>query len=173
VPVTIRRAVPGELELVVAIDDDAGQLYDSAGLHLDLPDDHPFIVNERAHWRRAIELGDTFVALDDAATPIGFAALERVDGAPYLEQLSVRLTAMRRGVGRALLERAVAWARERGDVLWLNTYGHLPWNRPFYEKEGFTVVPPAEWGPEMMAIVADQRRTLPAPEHRVVMRRAF
>jgi GNAT superfamily N-acetyltransferase len=167
----IHTGTPADLATLVAIDDDASRLYAQAGLHIDFPPEHPFAVAERASWRRSLELGRTFMAIDDAGAPLGFAALDLVDGAPYLDQLSVRLASMRRGFGRALLGRAIDWARDHGAALWLNTYDHLPWNRPFYEKEGFVVVPAVEWGPNMTAIVEDQRQVLPAPERRVVMRR--
>jgi GNAT superfamily N-acetyltransferase len=170
---SIRAATPGELTTVVALDDDACQLYAQVGLALAFPADHPFAVAERASWRRSLELGRAFLAVGDDGTPLGFAALDMIDGAPYLEQLSVRLDSMRRGLGRALLARAIDWARAHGDALWLNTYDHLPWNRPFYEKEGFVVVTAAEWGAGMAALVEDQRQVLPAPERRVVMRRRF
>jgi GNAT superfamily N-acetyltransferase len=169
-PASLRAGTPADLDTLVAIDDDASQLFVEAGLDVQLP--AWFVAGERARWRRSLELGHAFVAADQAGAPVGFAALELVDGAPYLEQLSVRRAAMRRGLGRALLGRAVDWARARGDSLWLTTYGHLPWNRPFYEKEGFVVVPPAGWGAEVAARVAEER-ALPAPDQRVVMRRAL
>jgi GNAT superfamily N-acetyltransferase len=168
---TIRPGAPADLDTVVAIDDDASRLYVEAGLDVEFPAGHPFVANERARWRRSLELGQTFIAVDDAGVPVGIAVLEILDGAPYLEQLSVKRSAMRRGLGRLLLGRAVEWARARGDSLWLTTYGHLPWNRPFYETEGFVVVPPAAWGADVAARNAEERAALPAPEQRVVMRR--
>ena len=36
--------------------------------------------------------------------------------------------------------RAIAWAG--GEPLWVTTYGHIPWDRPFYERHGFLAVPP-------------------------------
>jgi GNAT superfamily N-acetyltransferase len=169
VNVVIAPGAPDDLDAVVALDDDACRLYADAGLAVALPEDHPFTIAERLEWRRSLELGWTFVARDDAGTPVGFAACELVDGAPYLDQLSVRVTSMRRGVGRALLRRAVEWARAHGDELWLTTYAHLPWNRPFYEREGFVVEPAC--GPDLAARLADQRRCLPAPEQRLAMRK--
>jgi GNAT superfamily N-acetyltransferase len=170
---SIRSATPAELDTLVAIDDDAARLYEQSGLHMHFPDDHPFAVAERESWRRSLERDWTFMAVDDAGTAVGFAALFLVDGAPYLDQLSVRLASMRQGLGRALLARAVGWARARGDALWLTTYGHLTWNRPFYEKEGFVLVPELAWGPEMADVIEGQRQVLPAPEQRVVMLRAL
>lgn len=169
----MRTATPAELDILVAIDDDAGQLYAQAGLTVDFPPGHPFLVNERTVWLHCLERGDVTLAVDEAGAPVGFAALELLDGAPYLEQLSVRFTSMRQGIGRALLGHAVSWARPRGNELWLTTYGHLPWNLPFYEKEGFVVMPPAAWGPQLAARFALEHEHLPAAEHRVVMRRSW
>ncbi len=168
VTVMIRRASAGELDEVLAIDDDASTLYAEAGLPLGITRDHPFAVAERARWARALAEDRVLVAVD--GRPIGIAVLGTVDGAPYLDQLSVRREAMGRGVGRALLERALAWAPWR--PLWLTTYDHLPWNRPFYERAGFALVPEEEWGPGIRAIVAEQRAHLPDPHARVVMRAA-
>jgi len=80
---------------------------------------------------------------------------------------------MRRGVGRGLLHHTFAWARANGDALWLTTYGHLAWNRPFYEREGFAVMPEASWPPGVAHHIAEQRRWLPLPDERVAMRRAL
>jgi GNAT superfamily N-acetyltransferase len=74
---------------------------------------------------------------------------------PQLEQLSVAPPSMRRGIGRALLERVrETVGHER---VWLTTYDHLPWNRPFYERFGFARAPDADHGPELREALAEQR----------------
>ena len=88
------------------------------------------------------------------------------------EQLSVRMTAMRRGIGAALLSAAeCVAAKTRSRTLWLTTYRHLPWNAPFYEKAGFVTVPVEECGTEMLVELLFQRRLLPKPDERVAMRK--
>jgi GNAT superfamily N-acetyltransferase len=171
-PITIRAARVDEFAAVLAIDDDASELYATAGLVLGLTNAHPFVVDEQARWRRSAELGRLHFALDDAGAPVGIASLDLLDGAPYLDQLSVRTSAMRRGFGRALLRHAIGWAHDHGGALWLTTYGHLPWNRPFYEREGFLVMESAAWPSGVAHHIEEQRRSLPHPEHRVAMRRA-
>jgi GNAT superfamily N-acetyltransferase len=168
-PITIRNAQPEELDTILTVDSDAFRRYATVGLIIDLPPKHPFFVAERARWSRSLAAGDALIAEDDARWPIGIAVLSRLDGEPYLEQLSVRLTHVGQGVGTALLSAAATWAASRGPGLWLNTYGHLPWNRPFYERRGFSLVPEPSWRPEMRAIVEEQRTSLPLPEQRVVM----
>jgi GNAT superfamily N-acetyltransferase len=168
--ITIRQASPAEIDEFVAIDNDAGALYAQAGLDLDLGPEHPYARAERAYWTRAAEDGGVFLAEQAGGAAVGLLVMALVDGEPYLEQLSVRTGAMRRGLGRRLLAHAIAWAGER--PLWLTTYAHFPWNRPFYESTGFAVVPEAECSPGIVALLEDQRRWLPAPEQRVAMRRA-
>lgn len=166
--------MPEEFSTVVSIDDDATQLYARAGIVLGLTDEHPFAVDERRRWRRSLELGRLFFALDAAGAPVGFASLDVLDGEPYLDQLSVRAAAGRRGIGRRLLRHAIGWAEKQpGSGLWLTTYGHVPFNRPFYESEGFVVMPGDTWSAGVLHHVEEQRRWLPAPEHRVAMRRAL
>jgi len=71
-----------------------------------------------------------------------------------------------------LLTHAAAWASAAGSsALWLTTYAHLPFNRRYYERHGYRVVPEAEWGPEIRHHLSEQRRYLPAPKERVAMRR--
>jgi GNAT superfamily N-acetyltransferase len=170
--ITFRLADPTELPLLVAIDDDACRLYDEAGLTVNLSADHAFIRAERARWLAAAHDAHVFLALDAAGQGVGFAALGTVDGLPYLEQLSVATAWMRRGIGRALMGLAVDCAREQGSrAVWLTTWDHLPYNRPFYERQGFVAVPDGNCGPDLLAHLAEQRRWLPAPDQRIAMRR--
>jgi GNAT superfamily N-acetyltransferase len=168
---SIRAALPEELDEVIAIDDDATQLYAQAGIRFILSPGDAFVVAEQARWGRAAEAGRLLLATT-GARPVGFASLDVVDGLPYLDQLSVRTGSMRKGIGRMLLEAAVAWARRHGGgAIQLTTYDHLPWNRPFYEHAGFVVVPEAECGPGLRHHLEEQRRWLPLPAERVALRR--
>jgi GNAT superfamily N-acetyltransferase len=126
----------------------------------------------RTDWLQSLVAGRTLMAVSSDGTPAGFAASALRDAEPYLDQLSVATRFMRLGIGRSLL-RAAERAAQRGGAraLWLTTYAHLPWNRPFYERAGFVVVPEAGCGPEMLQIVAYERRWLPCPEQRIVMRK--
>lgn len=164
---TIRPGQPSELALVIAIDDDASSLYAEAGLEVDhLDASHPFVRDDHAKWARALQDGRLFVATTRDDEVVGFVALDRVDGRPYVAQISVRRAWMRKRVGTQLMQHALAWASEAGE-LWLTTYSHLPWNRPYYERFGFRVEPPP--GPALAAILATERAALDAPDERVAM----
>ena len=121
-----------------------------------------------------LRLGGVLLTVTPAGEALGFMALHILDGEPYLEQLSVRMQAMRQGLGSALLAAAQRCAARAGArCLWLTTYGHLAWNRPFYESAGFQIVSAEHWGSDMAQEVAFQHRVLPAPDERVVMRKSL
>ncbi len=161
----LRLADPSELPIAVAIDDDACELYATAGIALRFPEEHPFVLGERARWRRCAELGAMWFAVE-ADTVAGFAALESLDGVMHLEQLSVRRDFGRRGIGAALLRKAM-----EHDPLTLTTYAHVPWNAPWYQRMGFRRLDERGWSPALRERMTEERAALPMPEQRVAMRR--
>ncbi|WP_309491575.1 MULTISPECIES: GNAT family N-acetyltransferase [unclassified Microbacterium] len=77
------------------------------------------------------------------ATVVGFVHVLEIDGHAHLEQLSVLPSHGRRGIGRRLVEAALAEARRRGHPrVSLRTYADVPWNAPFYASCGFIVTEP-------------------------------
>jgi GNAT superfamily N-acetyltransferase len=109
------------------------------------------------------------LACTETGEPVGFASLDVADGRPYLDQLSVRRAWRRQGIGRTLIEHALAWSAGAGE-LWLTTYdARVPWNQPMYERHGFVRVDETNCGPDLQARLADERAVLPAPEGRVAM----
>ena len=170
--VALRRAVPDELATILAIDDDTVSLFQEHGLGFELSDAHPFVRAEHRRWRAAIEAGRVWLAVMDregSNEVLGFVATGQVDREPYLDQLSVRRASMRSGVGSLLLRRVIE--EHVGHDVWLTTYAHLPWNRPYYERAGFEVVEENVIGPELRNMLEQQRGALPHPEQRVAMRR--
>lgn len=163
----IRTARSDELEVLIEIDDDATRLYAQSGLTLDFDAKHPYLQDESKRWRASIEAGFAYVLVDPGDRPLGFITLGFLDAQPYLDQLSVRSTEMRRGVGAQLLGQAIRFSQGRS--LWLTTYSHLSWNRPYYEKHGFVAVDESQWGPELRGVIDKQRQVLPSPEERIVM----
>ncbi|HET7310833.1 MAG TPA: GNAT family N-acetyltransferase [Mycobacteriales bacterium] len=88
--------------------------------------------------------------------PVGFARLELKVGEAYLDQLSVHPSVMRHGIGAALLEAAVGWAREQDyDSIFLATFRDVAWNAPFYARHGFVETPATT--PGMRDVEAQER----------------
>ena len=55
----------------------------------------------------------------------------------------------------------------------LSTFTHVPWNAPFYAREGFEVVPEAAWTPGMLALRAREARLGLSLDERAVMIRSL
>lgn len=103
----------------------------------------------------------------------GYARVELVDDQAHLEQLSVLPDLGRQGIGTALIEAVVEWARDRGDeAVTLTTFRDVPFNAPLYGRRGFVELPPAAWSRELRDLVAEEAGHGLDPARRVVMRRA-
>lgn len=170
-PTAARRFIrPGrasELSLANAIDDDACRAYTEIGLPVLLGPDHPYVLGELARWRTAIDDGLLFAMEDGVA--VGFAIVGLVDERPFLHQISVRRDCAGKGIGTMLLDRVKHWSTRVGE-LWLTTYDHVPWNRPWYERNGFVVAPEHECSKAVRGYLHAERAALPRPEARVAMR---
>jgi GNAT superfamily N-acetyltransferase len=151
---SIRLAGPGDLPALVEIERAAGETFRSLGMDL-VADDDPGSVEELTPYATAAR---AFVSVDADDRPVGYLLLDLVDGAAHVEQVSVHPDHARRGIGRALIEHAASWARERGlPTLTLTTYVEVPWNGPYYELLGFRYLAPTEETPGLRALREHER----------------
>jgi GNAT superfamily N-acetyltransferase len=101
------------------------------------------------------------------------AMVVALDGSAHLEGLYVRSRVQGRGIGAALLEAAAVAARASGaPTLTVSTYEEVPFNAPWYRSRGFVDLPNSAYGPELAALVDDERAaglTIGAP--RVILAR--
>jgi len=165
VSVVIRPAASADLPVLQDVEGRAGRLFLEVGMP-EIAEDAPPSV---AELEAAVAL---LVAVDDAGKLVGYARIELVGDVPHLEQLSVLPESGRQGVGTALLDAVVAWARRFGaPEVTLTTFREVPFNAPLYARRGFTEVPPEEWSPAMRALVAEEAAHGLDPTTRVVMRR--
>lgn len=73
--------------------------------------------------------------------PIGFAMLEVIGEFAHLAEVNVLPAFSQRGIGHYMVDHALVAARQRGfSGVGLTTFLDLPWNAPFYQKVGFTLV---------------------------------
>jgi len=134
----IRAARPNEIRLLPAIESAADRRFARVGLQLvvDMPG-HSLATLE--HGRRH---GLLWVATARRGHVVGFVLMEIKRGIALIEQLSVLDRWQGRGLGTALIERCAAAARALGHApLYLTTYRDVAWNKPFYERRGFTEAP--------------------------------
>jgi GNAT superfamily N-acetyltransferase len=142
--------------LLIEIERAAGAAFRSLGMDL-VADDDPGSPEELAPYaedRRA------FVVVDATDRPLGYLLVDAVDGAAHVEQVSVDPEYAGRKLGRALIERAGMWARDRGlGALTLTTYVEVPWNGPYYERLGFRYLTADEETQGLRAIRDHERRS--------------
>ncbi len=163
----IRAARRDELELLRAIEADAGRMFAAIGMDA-IAEDHPGSITELEAFRAA---GGAWVAVDGDDRPAGYLLSGPVDDALHIEQVSVARAHARRGLGAALIEHLATTAAARGRAaLTLTTFRDVPWNAPYYARLGFRVVEPTDQGPALRAIVAHEAVTIPGDAPRVAMR---
>lgn len=130
--------------------------------------------SEAAKLEAAARDGRLWVATDAAGSVVGFALAAVVAGSAHLDELDVHPEHGRRGVGRALIDAVIAWARANGHrTLTLNTMRDVPWNAPYYERLGFEILRDDALPPALAALRRlEVEHGLPG-ERRVSMRRAL
>ncbi|MEV6446203.1 GNAT family N-acetyltransferase [Amycolatopsis sp. NPDC051716] len=145
----IRLARPDDLPALIDVEREAGGLFHEVGMAA-IADDDPGTVAELAVYQSA---GRAWVSVDGDDRPVAYLVAEVVDGCAHIEQVSVRPSHARRGVGSELIETLAGWARSRGlTALTLTTFETVPWNAPYYERLRFRVVPEAEIGAGLRSI---------------------
>jgi GNAT superfamily N-acetyltransferase len=160
----VRPATAGDLAALPAVEVAAGELFRTIGMDA-IADDAPPTVEQLAA-ATAI-----WVALDHELV-VGYAWVELVDGHAHLEQLSVLPSRGGQGIGTALIEAVVDWARARDDAeVTLTTFRDVAFNAPLYAKRGFVELPERKWTPGLRALVAEETAHGLDPVARVVMRR--
>jgi len=140
---TIRPAHPRDLPHLQPIERAAASLFVEAGIGGTIS------VMPLADLEAACAAGGLLVAAS-AGAPVGFAVFSVAGAVAHLDEMDVHPDHGRRGLGTRLLHAVLDAARQRGcAAATLTTYRDLPWNRPFYERNGFETVPEEAWTPDM------------------------
>lgn len=163
----IRAAREGDLAQLAAIELAAAGLFRGTGIEGAFLDEATSIED----FRDACRDGRLWVAVQGGAC-VGFALVVLLeDGEVWLDEIDVHPAHGRLGIGRALIENVLAWARAGGaSSIALSTFLDVAWNAPFYAGLGFRALAPGKHSREIREILDDEaRRGLPR-QRRVVMR---
>lgn len=146
--IAVRTAAEADIPWLREIERSAGRAFAAVGMTAIAEDEPPSEQTLRGY----VTEGRAWVA---GEPPVAYLIAEPVDGALHIEQVSVREEYARRGIGRALIEHAAAWARERGiPALTLTTFTDVPWNAPYYRRLGFHPLAPDDLTPGLREIRA-------------------
>lgn len=152
----ITRADPEEIGELIEVNIASDTLFADTGL-IDPADLGAHIPEEV--FADAIATRDVFVARHGKAQkPVGFTLTSQRGDTLYLDQISVHPDHGQKGLGRALMNRVLDDARDRGfRQVTLSTFKDVAWNGPFYRKLGFRPIKPeklADWMQELETIQA-------------------
>ncbi|MDP9644312.1 GNAT superfamily N-acetyltransferase [Actinopolyspora lacussalsi] len=164
----IRNARADELPMLREIETAAGAVFREIGMH-EIADDEPPTTAELAAFQAD---GRAWVAVDATDRPVGYLLASLVDGDAHIDQVSVHPDHARQGLGRALIEVVVGWARGRGlPGVTLTSFARVPWNAPYYERLGFHVLPDEQLTSGLRAIRDEESARGLDSWPRVAMRR--
>lgn len=164
----IRPAVTADLERLREVEVAAGAAFRAVGMDAVADDPPPPVLVLRGF----VDRGRAWVT-EESGTVAAYLLVDVVDGEGHVEQVSVDPAFAGRGLGRALVEHAAAWARDAGHTaLTLTTYRDVPWNGPYYVRLGFRPLDDDALGPGLRALRgAEIARGLDRHGPRVAMRR--
>jgi GNAT superfamily N-acetyltransferase len=162
----VRSAVSSELSQLPEIERAASVLFAEFGL----ADLFGRVLTPLRDLEEGLRAGRLWVATAPDDSVVGFALACVVGCNGHLDELDVLPDHGRRGVGTALVETFLRWARESAfGGATLTTLRHVPWNAPFYERFGFRVLGAEELTPALSDLLQSEvERGLPA-ENRVAM----
>ena len=165
----ITQALPHQFAAIQAIERAANQLYPVADLPAPFRNDTlSLAVLQEAQQARRL-----WVAQYTDGTLVGFALADAYPQHAHLREVDVLPDFSRRGIGTALVQTVVAWARTKGyPTLTLTTFHHLPWNAPFYQRLGFEQLPVPVPKAELEALRQQEAEDLDLSK-RVIMRLAL
>jgi ribosomal protein S18 acetylase RimI-like enzyme len=165
----LRRATPADAAILTDLEQSAGLAF-KADREIAWLADAPNLPAEK--YREIIAAGWSWIAEDEQAMPVAFAAATLDGHELHLWELNVHIDHQRRGIGRALLQRLLVEAAAAAiPAVTLTTFRDLPWNAPFYRSMGFELVDAGQLDPRLAGLLAEEeRKGLPAAR-RCAMRR--
>ncbi len=155
---TIRPATEIDLQRLVDVEVEAGQLFHTVGMSVVAED-----VPQLADLREAVAAERVWAA-GIGAEVAGYITAEVIDGNAHVAQVSVAPDHAGRGIGKAMIEFVEAWGRTAGcPATTLTTFRDVPWNAPYYLRLGYKVLPGNQIGPEL-ARTMEHEASLPGIE---------
>jgi GNAT superfamily N-acetyltransferase len=137
----------------------------------DLPENIRYRVTERDVLAQAWREQRLWVGLDTTEAVAGFALADTMDGDAFLDEVDVKPSHGRRGLGTRLVRTVTDWAAARNyPALMLLTFRHLPWNAPFYASLGFTALRDDELSAGVRERLRDEKSAGIDIRNRVAMR---
>lgn len=169
----IRLAEPSEVKHLPVIERAAAQQYMPYISKLGLTPNQLEDIVSTDFLHQAQQHQHLWVAVLDKCEPpkpLGFVVVDRLVNGFFVVELDVAPDYGRQGIGSALIDQVLHTARDQAlATVTLTTFRHVPWTIPFYHRLGFEIVAPADYTPDIRAIVNHEERHGFSRQVRVVM----
>lgn len=163
---TIELAKDSYVRAIPSIEQAAAAMFSES----DLPADLRYLVTDVDTLVEAQRHQRLWAALDDKKTLVGFALARFVGRFAHLEEIDVHPDHAGQGIGSRLLDAVTCWARDGGyPGVTLTTFRHLPWNAPFYERNGFVQLDERCQSDELRELLHEEAEAGLEPRNRVAM----
>jgi GNAT superfamily N-acetyltransferase len=166
--ISIRPTLPTGAPLLPAIEQSAGELFRT------IPELAWIADGDNIPPQRHLELiadGACWVAEAEDGSLAGLLAAQLAGDALHIWELSVRKGQQRKGIGRALVTQAAAFARKKGlQAVTLSTFVGVAWNEPMYRRLGFMALAPEDCDERLQDILRNELAAGLPGERRCAMR---
>lgn len=147
----IRPATDADLQRLVAVEVEAGQMFHTVGMSK-IAEDVPQV----SDLREAVQAERLWVT-EVGSEVAGYIAAEVLDGNAHVAQVSVAPNYAGRALGRAMIEFVEDWGRAAGrPATTLTTFRDVAWNAPYYLRLGYRILPEEGVGPELARTMAHE-----------------
>ncbi len=133
---SIEPAKPEHIAALPAIERAAAEIFPEGVI----PDQVKDYVLSLEDFANALTQKHLWVAITSNHQPVGFAmvTVDASSKSAMLAEIDVDPGHQQKGLGKALVQTVIEWARKEGiQHLSLTTFSNVPWNAPFYGKMGF------------------------------------
>lgn len=125
----------------------------------DLDPAHKSIVTSIEEFKEGLKEKRLWSVLSSSANVVGFLLADIIDGNFHIKEMDIHPDHGRQGLGAKLLKAAIEDANAKAfNKITLTTFGHLKWNRMFYQKHGFSVVTKVNKGTQLSRILEDEAK---------------
>lgn len=151
---SIRLATHEDAQFLPAVEESAGQTF--AG-HLKFDWIAHGEVQPVENHVECIANGLEWLAVDHHDEPVGFIMAEHLSDSLHIVELSVQQSAQGQGLGKQLIAQVIEFAKSQqiGRVT-LTTFRDIPWNAPYYQRLGFSIMSTAQLTSELQDILQQE-----------------
>jgi GNAT superfamily N-acetyltransferase len=148
----IEPAKPEHIAALPAIERAAAEIFPEGMI----PDEIKDYVLSLEEFKNTLTQKHLWVAITANNQPVGFAVVtvDASSKSAMLAEIDVDPGHQQKGLGKALVQTVIEWARREGiQHLSLTTFSNVPWNASFYEKMGFRILSRNELTANLIAIL--------------------